>query len=97
MNAYLRAMRLERWPRSLAIFLGSAAFFFFHRGDLAAFPLAALAWRTAAAFLLTWAISTANYVLNEIVDLPFDIHHPTKKNRPTRRIRRLTKSRLSHP
>lgn len=82
MNAYLRAMRLERWPRSLAIFLGSAAFFFFHRGDLVAFPLAALAWRTAAAFLLTWTISTANYVLNEIVDLPFDIHHPTKKYRP---------------
>jgi decaprenyl-phosphate phosphoribosyltransferase len=81
-NAYLRAMRLERWPRSLAIFLGSAAFFFFDRPALGAFSVAALAWRLAVAFLLTWGVSTANYVLNEIVDLPYDIHHPTKRFRP---------------
>jgi len=81
-NPYLRAMRLERWPRSLSIFLGSAAYFFFYRERLADFPLEALAWRTGAAFLLTWGISTANYVLNEIVDKPFDAHHPTKKFRP---------------
>lgn len=82
MNPYLRALRLERWPRSLSIFLGSAAYFFFYRSRLADFPLEALAWRTGAAFLLTWGISTANYVLNEIVDKPFDAHHPTKKFRP---------------
>jgi 4-hydroxybenzoate polyprenyltransferase len=81
-NAYLRAIRLERWPRSLAIFLGSAAFFFFNRDALGAFSVASLAWRLTAAFLLTWAVSTANYILNEIVDLPYDIHHPTKRFRP---------------
>ena len=82
MNAYLRAIRQERWPRSLAIFLGSAAFFFFNRDALGAFSVASLAWRLTAAFLLTWAVSTANYILNEIVDLPYDIHHPTKRFRP---------------
>lgn len=82
MNAYLRAIRLERWPRSLAIFLGSAAFFFFNRDALGTFSVASLAWRLTAAFLLTWAVSTANYILNEIVDLPYDIHHPTKRFRP---------------
>ena len=82
MNAYVRAMRLERWPRSLAIFLGTSAYFFFHRDALGSFSLPALAWRTAVAFLLTWAISTANYILNEIVDLPTDVHHPTKRYRP---------------
>jgi len=81
-NAYFRAMRLERWPRSLAIFLGTAGYFFFHRAALESFSLAALAWRTAGAFFLTWAISTANYILNEIVDLPYDVHHPTKRFRP---------------
>jgi 4-hydroxybenzoate polyprenyltransferase len=35
-----------------------------------------------AAFFLTWAISTANYIINEIADAPFDIHHPSKRNRP---------------
>ncbi len=82
MSPYLRALRLERWPRSLSIFLGSAAYFYFNRERLADFSTAALAGRTAGAFLLTWAISTANYVLNEIVDKPFDAHHPTKKFRP---------------
>jgi len=82
MNAYLKAMRLERWPRSLAIFLGSASFFFFDHGALGAFSIASIAWRLAAAFLLTWGVSTANYILNEIVDLPYDIHHPTKRLRP---------------
>ena len=82
MNAYLKAMRLERWPRSLAIFLGSASFFFFDRGALGAFSPGSLVWRLTAAFLLTWGVSTANYILNEIVDLPTDIHHPTKRHRP---------------
>jgi decaprenyl-phosphate phosphoribosyltransferase len=81
-NAYLKAMRLERWPRSLAIFLGSAAYVFLHRNAPGRFGLEGLAGRSAAAFLLTWGISTANYVINEIVDLPTDIHHPTKRFRP---------------
>ena len=34
MTAYFRAMRLERWPRSLAIFVGSAAFFLLNRDSL---------------------------------------------------------------
>lgn len=75
-------MRLERWPRSLAIYLGSSAFFFFNRGALADFSFLELVWRPSLAFLLTWGVSTANYVLNEIVDLPFDIHHPSKRFRP---------------
>lgn len=82
MSAYLRAMRLERWPRSLAIYTGCAAYVFLHRGE---FPLSGLfepAWRAAAAFLLTWGISTANYIVNEIVDLAFDVHHPSKRLRP---------------
>ncbi len=82
MNAYLRALRLERWPRSSAIFLGRAVFVFLHREDVAALSPAETIWRLAAAFLLTWGISTANYVLNEIVDRPFDVHHPTKRLRP---------------
>jgi len=82
MNAYLRALRLERWPRSLAIFIGTAVFVFLHRDEAAAFSALEIAWRLAAAFLLTWGISTANYVLNEIVDRPFDVHHPTKRLRP---------------
>ncbi len=82
MTAYFRAMRLERWPRSLAIFSGCAAFVFLFRGAIRAADAPILAARAAAAFGLTWGISTANYIVNEIVDLAFDVHHPSKRWRP---------------
>ena len=46
------------------------------------FPLPSLLLRLALAFLLTWAISTVNYIINEIVDAPYDVHHPEKRFRP---------------
>lgn len=82
MRAYARAMRLDRWPRSLAIFVGSAAFFYLYREALFAAEMTWIFFQSLYAFLLTWAISTANYIINEIVDAPYDVHHPTKKNRP---------------
>jgi len=82
MKAYLDAMRLGRWPRSLAIFVGSTAFFFIHRHLFPADRFSWLLLRSFTAFLLTWGISTANYIINEIADAPTDAHHPTKKNRP---------------
>jgi len=82
LNSYLRGLRLERWPRSTAIFLGSAVYFYLHRDVLSSWSAATIFFRLVLAFLLTWAISTANYVVNEIVDAPFDAHHPVKRNRP---------------
>jgi decaprenyl-phosphate phosphoribosyltransferase len=81
LNAYIRALRLERWPRSAAILVGSAAFFFLYRNSL---PLEVwgFLWRIVLSFFLTWAISTVNYIINEIVDAPYDIHHPVKRHRP---------------
>jgi len=82
MRAYLRAMRLGRWPRSLALFVGSAAFFYLYREVLFTTANTRLVLQSLWAFLLTWAISTVNYIINEIVDAPYDVHHPTKRNRP---------------
>lgn len=82
MNPYLRAMRLERWPRSLAIFSGVAAFFFLYRETISSTSILNFSGKCLFAFVLTWAISTVNYVINEIADAPFDIHHPSKRHRP---------------
>jgi len=82
MKAYYEAMRLGRWPRSLAIFIGSSSFFFLYRDYFAQYSYLELLIRSTAAFLVTWGISTSNYIINEIADAPFDIHHPTKKDRP---------------
>jgi len=75
-------MRLERWPRSTAIFLGSAAYVFLHRGSFTFPNILLLLHHLGLSFLLTWFISTANYIINEILDAPYDIHHPTKRHRP---------------
>ena len=82
MNSYFTAMRLERWPRSMAIFVGTASFFFLHKETLPSIQPLSLILRIIGSFLLTWAISTANYIVNEIVDAPYDAHHPTKHRRP---------------
>ncbi len=82
MKTYLEAMRPGRWPRSLAVFVGSAAFFFLHRNLTEDMAWTSILLRSGMIFFLTWAISTTNYIVNEIVDAPFDIHHPVKKNRP---------------
>lgn len=77
---YLRALRLERWPRSFAIYVGTFSFFLLNPKSLAfhypcSSPFSSLSF-------LTWAVSTANYIINEIADAPFDQHHPVKKTRP---------------
>ncbi len=82
---YVDSLRLERWPRSLAIIPGFIAFFVLTPGFTASLrnaniPL--LAIKLIVAFLLTLLISTANYIINEITDAPFDAYHPHKKNRP---------------
>ncbi|MBN1271996.1 MAG: UbiA family prenyltransferase [Candidatus Aminicenantes bacterium] len=82
MKYYFQAMRLGRWPRSLAIIIGSASFFFIHQKNVQISDFPEILIRITAAFLLTWAISTVNYLINEVADAPFDIHHPTKHKRP---------------
>ncbi len=82
-SLYLASLRLDRWPRSLAIVVGTAAVFlvepsFVSRGSLTP----ELGLKLLLAFVLTWMVSTANYIVNEITDAPFDAHHPQKKNRP---------------
>ncbi|MCP2604652.1 UbiA family prenyltransferase [Candidatus Aminicenantes bacterium AH-873-B07] len=85
MKAYLRALRLERWPRSTAIFVGSIACIWFNLDYLKLYSWQIIIFNMVFAFLLTWGISTLNYIINEIADAPYDIHHPIKKNRPLAR------------
>jgi 4-hydroxybenzoate polyprenyltransferase len=79
---YFDSLRLERWPRSLAIFPGFVAFFVLYPGFIKQVDVFSLLAKALLAFLLTLFISTANYIINEIADAPFDAFHPHKKNRP---------------
>lgn len=79
---YMDALRLERWPRSLAIIPGFVAYFVLVPDPFEGFGSVELAIRLIGAFLLTLFISTANYIINEIADAPHDKYHPQKKHRP---------------
>lgn len=82
LKLYIDALRLERWPRSLAIIPGFIAFAVLHPAGIRGTGYPELAAKLAAAFVLTLLISTANYIVNEISDAPYDAFHPSKKHRP---------------
>ncbi|MEW6457254.1 MAG: UbiA family prenyltransferase [Acidobacteriota bacterium] len=82
MNSYLKAMRIERWPRSLAIFVGVFFYLLLNRNNLGQIDLKYLLVYSLFAFILTGMVSVVNYIINEIADFPFDSHHPAKKERP---------------
>jgi len=77
---YLDALRLNRWPRSLAIIPGYIAAIVLLEKDFQSIDLSI--FKLLLAFILTWTISTANYIINEITDAPYDAFHPQKKDRP---------------
>lgn len=79
---YVDSLRLERWPRSLAILPGFIAVFVLHPEWGKTLDYVDILLKLLLAFILTIFISTANYIVNEITDAPHDAYHPTKKHRP---------------
>ncbi|MCK4836682.1 MAG: UbiA family prenyltransferase [Candidatus Aminicenantes bacterium] len=79
---YLQSLRLERWPRSLAIIPGFIGVFILHPDLIKQVDTVNILLKLVLGFILTWFISTANYIVNEITDAPYDKYHPQKKHRP---------------
>jgi len=79
---YFESLRLERWPRSLAIVPGFVAAAVIDPAILSGLSILPSFTLLVLAFFLTLLISTSNYIINEIADAPSDAHHPAKKNRP---------------
>lgn len=71
---YTRALRVNQWIKNLVIF--TAIIF---SGKLFEFDLL---FKSFYAFLVFCLLSSTSYVLNDIIDYPFDKKHPVKKNRP---------------
>jgi 4-hydroxybenzoate polyprenyltransferase len=73
-QVYLRTVRVNQWIKNLVIF--TAIIFSGKLFD------ADLFLKTFAAFFIFCLLSSASYVLNDIVDYPYDKKHPLKKFRP---------------
>jgi len=70
---WLRAMRLHQWLKNLLIFV---PLFAAHRADAHSLPLAALA------FLAFGLAASSVYLCNDLIDLPHDRRHRSKRKRP---------------
>lgn len=73
-KALLKTMRPRQWPKNVAIF----AALVFDRQLTRIEPLE----RTLISFFLFCLISSAVYIINDIMDVEADRNHPEKKNRP---------------
>jgi len=71
---YFRALRVNQWLKNLVVF--TAIIF---SGKLFDWPVFL---NTVYAFLIFCLLSSTSYVLNDIIDYPYDRKHAMKKNRP---------------
>ena len=71
---YLRLLRINQWIKNGVIFTSIIFSGKLFDGDLFL--------KTLASFFIFCLLSSTSYVLNDIIDYPYDIKHPLKKTRP---------------
>jgi 4-hydroxybenzoate polyprenyltransferase len=78
LTAHLALARFDHWVKNVFVLPGVViAFTTYAHPKWAQFSV-----RFLLGMLAVGLISSSNYVLNEIMDAPFDKHHPTKRFRP---------------
>lgn len=78
MKDYIKIARIDHWIKQLFILPGTAAAYLLVVSDLRQLTVV----RLLIGLLATSLIASANYVINEWLDAPYDKFHPTKKYRP---------------
>jgi 4-hydroxybenzoate polyprenyltransferase/phosphoserine phosphatase len=74
LKRYLKALRLHQWLKNLLVFV---PLLMAHRfGDVA------LVWQAVLAFFAFGLCASSVYLLNDLLDLPDDRQHPSKRRRP---------------
>ena len=77
-RAHVRICRVDHWFKNVFVLPGVVVAISIvphvDAGDLA--------WRLGAGLLAVCLVASSNYVLNELQDAPYDLHHPVKRHRP---------------
>ena len=71
---YMKALRLHQWLKNLLVFVPLVMAHRFLELDLLA--------KTFLAFLAFGLCASSAYLLNDLLDMPADRHHPRKRQRP---------------
>jgi 4-hydroxybenzoate polyprenyltransferase len=75
---YLRIMRIDHWFKNVFVLPGVVVAL----SAQDSIDWGALAWRLPLGLLATGLVASSNYVINEVLDAPSDLHHPVKRHRP---------------
>jgi len=75
---YIQIARIDHWFKNAFMLLGVLLAFFYQPVLLTWGSVPALGF----ALLVTCLIASSNYVINELIDGPYDRLHPVKKHRP---------------
>ena len=77
-RGHLSIARVDHWFKNVFVLPGIVVAL----GTDPGIDRTGLGWRIAIGFLAVCLIASSNYTLNELIDAPFDKHHPTKHKRP---------------
>lgn len=78
LRGHLAICRFDHWFKNVFVLPGIVAALAFDHEQ----SVSDLAWRSAVGLLAIGWVASSNYVLNELLDAPFDRFHPTKRARP---------------
>lgn len=78
LRPYIAIARMDHWFKNLLVITGTAL-----AGYATATPVADFAVRFLVGIAAVCLAASANYVINEWLDLEFDRHHPLKQGRPS--------------
>jgi 4-hydroxybenzoate polyprenyltransferase len=78
LKGHILIARLDHWTKNVFVLPGIAAALFIDRAQLARLDIIKILIGLVAIGL----IASSNYVINEVLDAPFDRKHPTKRHRP---------------
>jgi 4-hydroxybenzoate polyprenyltransferase len=78
LRGHLGIMRIDHWVKQVFVLPGIVAAL---SNGLDTIPQG-LWWRLGIGLASVCLVSSSNYVLNEVLDAPFDLTHPTKCHRP---------------
>ncbi len=77
-KAYLKIARFDHWFKNIFMLPG-VVLAVYDSPRIVAWPLL---WRVALSLLAFGLVASSNYVINEVIDAPYDARHPVKKFRP---------------
>ena len=78
LKGHFEIARLDHWFKNVFVLPGMVVAL----GMAPAYLTSALLWTSVVGLIAVGFVASSNYVINEVLDAPFDCQHPTKRHRP---------------